>query len=94
MQAVNNVSECYVKIKQTNNSCSHSKISQSIDMHLKRFNWKTDSRTMKDIRIYSKVQINENQRKSDVPENSKIVYDYEFLQNKLCEGNLVLIKVN
>ena len=49
---------------------------------------------MNDIRIYSKVQINENQRKSDVPENSKIVYDYEFLQNKLCEGNLVLIKVN
>ena len=49
---------------------------------------------MKDIRIYSKVQISENQRKSDEPENRKIVYDYDFLQNKLCEGNLVLIKVN
>ena len=48
-------------------------------MHLKRFNWKIDSRTMKDIRIYSKLQINENQRKSDVPENSKIVYDYDYV---------------
>ena len=32
--STNNISECYIKFKQTNQSCSHSKISQSINMQL------------------------------------------------------------
>ena len=34
LQVVNNISECYVKFKQTNQSCSFSKISQSVNMKL------------------------------------------------------------
>ena len=40
--------------------------------------WKIDLSTAKDISVW-KLQITENHRKSDVPENSKVVYD--IIQN-------------
>ena len=39
----------------------------------------------------SKLKFTENHRKSDAPENNKIVYD--FLQNGLHEKNVLLVKV-
>lgn len=54
------------------------------------FNWKTDTRTVKNIFI-SKFQNTENHRKTNVLEWSQVVYN--LLQNILHEGNVMLVLV-
>ena len=65
------------------------KVSQPFNMQLiltvrKLWSFGKDERTVKYIFI-SKLQITENQRKLDVPEKSKVLYD--FKQKQFHEGN-------
>ena len=56
----------------------------------KLWSFGTDMREMKDIFV-SKLQITENHRKLDVSENNKIIYDFQ--ENELHEGNVMLLKL-
>ena len=56
----------------------------------KLWSFGTDMREMKDIFV-SKLQITENHRKLDVSENSKVIYDFQ--ENELHEGNVMLLKL-
>ena len=56
----------------------------------KLWSFGTDMREMKDIFV-SKLQITENHRKLDVSENNKVIYDFQ--ENELHEGNVMLLKL-
>ena len=56
----------------------------------KLWSFGTDMREMKDI-FFSKLQITENHRKLNVPENNKVIYDFQ--ENELHEGIVMLLKL-
>ena len=103
MQTVKNVLENSVKFKPTNQSCSLSKISQSINMQLtstvvlirsldKVRGDVTEKNHMKDISKLHRILLNISVKEAF--QRTAKLFMADFLQNKLHEGNAMLVKVN